>query len=210
MFGLIRETSMPNTDPRVDAYIAKAGDFAQPVLNHLRAVVHTACPGVEETMKWSFPHFMYGGAILCSMAAFKAHCAFGFWKAELLMQKGEANNEAMGQFGRIVSLAGLPPKKTLTAIIKQAMKLNEEGVKVPSRERPKVARPLTVPDYFQKALAKKKATLAMFETFPTGQKREYVDWLEEAKTDATRARRLETALEWIAEGKKRNWKYENC
>jgi uncharacterized protein YdeI (YjbR/CyaY-like superfamily) len=199
---------MPTIDPRIDAYIAKSAGFAQPILEHLRAVVHAACPEVEETMKWSFPHFMYKG-MMCSMASFKAHCAFNFWKAELLMAD-EANREAMGQFGRIETLKDLPSKKILTAYIKQAMRLNDDGVPAPARAKAPVPRELAVPDYLSEALAQSPAAQQHFDAFSTSKKREYVDWLTEAKTDATRLRRLEQALEWIAEGKARNWKYEKC
>ena len=201
---------MTTIDPRVDAYIAKSADFAQPILEHLRAVVHAACPEVEETMKWSFPHFMYKG-MMCSMASFKAHCALNFWKAELLMAE-EANREAMGQFGRITSVKDLPSKKILTAYVKQAMKLNDEGVPSPARAKPKAAEPraLEIPDYLVAALKKTAAAQKHFDAFTPGKKREYVEWLTEAKTEATRLRRLEQAIEWIAEGKARNWKYEKC
>ena len=201
---------MPTLDPRIDAYIAKSNEFARPILEHLREVVHGACPEVEETMKWSFPHFMYKG-MLCGMASFKAHCAFGFWKAELLVAAADAKTqEAMGQFGRITSVADLPSKKVLAGYVKQAMKLNDDGVKAPARAKPATPRPLTVPDYLLAALAARPPALEHFEAFSTSGKREYVDWLEEAKAEATRLRRLEQAVEWIAEGKARNWKYANC
>jgi uncharacterized protein YdeI (YjbR/CyaY-like superfamily) len=201
---------MPTLDPRVDAYIAKSAEFAQPILAHLRAVVHAACPDVEETIKWGFPHFQYEG-MLCGMSSFKAHCAFGFWKAALIIEKGDnKTEEAMGQFGRLASVKDLPSKKVLTGYIKLAMQLNVDGVKSPARAKPATPRPLTVPPYFTKALAANKVAKAHFTAFSPSQKREYVDWLEEAKTEATRERRMGTALEWLAEGKKRNWKYENC
>ncbi|MFS2007731.1 YdeI/OmpD-associated family protein [Duganella sp. CT11-25] len=199
---------MTTIDPRVDAYIAKSAEFAQPILEHLRAVVHAACPDVEETMKWSFPHFMYKG-MMCSMASFKAHCAFGFWKAELLMAD-EARREAMGHFGRIESIRDLPSKKVLTAYIKQAMKLNDEGVAAPARAKPAAPRELLIPDELTAALKKVPAARKHFEAFSPSKQRDYAEWISEAKTDATRVRRLEQAIEWIAEGKSRNWKYEKC
>lgn len=198
--------SMPTLDPRIDAYIAKSEDFAQPILIHLRALVHAACPEVEETMKWSMPHFMYQG-MLCGMSAFKAHCAFGFWKGAILFP--EIEKSAMGHFGRIASLKDLPPKKELTAHIKRAMKLNEEGVKVPARTR-QAPKPVTVPAYFTAALKADKAAQAVFDAGSPSFRREYVDWLDEAKTEATRLRRMAQAIEWLAEGKARNWKYEKC
>ena len=201
---------MPTLDPRVDAYIAKSADFAQPILTHLREVIHATCPDVEETMKWSFPHFQYKG-MMCSMASFKAHCAFNFWKGELLLAAADdKGQEAMGQFGRIASVKDLPSKKALTAYIKKAMALNDDGTKVPSREKPATPRALTVPDYFLAALGENEPALKHFNAFSTSKQREYVDWIVEAKAEATRLRRMEQALEWIAEGKARNWKYENC
>lgn len=201
---------MPTLDPRIDAYIANSAEFARPILQHLREVVHAACPDVEETMKWSFPHFMHNG-ILCSMASFKAHCTFGFWKGELLVAAADARTQdAMGQFGRIASLKDLPPRKTLAGYVKKAMQLNDNGVKAPARIKPAAPRELTVPDYLLAALGQQAPALAHFEAFTASKKREYVEWLEEAKTEATRLRRLDQAVEWIAEGKARHWKYEKC
>ncbi len=195
-------------DPRVDAYIAKSADFPQPILTHLRAVVQAACPDVEEAIKWGFPHFMYKG-MMCSMASFKAHCAFGFWKAELLMAD-EARREAMGHFGRIESLKDLPSKKVLTAYVKQAMKLNDEGVAAPARIKPAAPRELVIPAELAAALKKAPAARKHFDAFSPSKQRDYAEWISEAKTDVTRTRRLEQAIEWIAEGKSRNWKYEKC
>ncbi len=201
---------MPTLDPRVDTYIANSAEFARPILEHIRAIVHAACPDVEETMKWSFPHFQYEG-MLCSMASFKAHCSFGFWKAKLIIEQGDDKTEqAMGQFGRLATIKDLPTKKALTAYIKLAMKLNADGVKAPARQRPATPRPLTVPAYLTRALAVEPAAKAHFAAFSPSQKREYVEWLEDAKTETTRERRMATAVEWIGEGKKRNWKYESC
>ncbi|MYM89157.1 hypothetical protein GTP91_18515 [Rugamonas sp. FT82W] len=199
---------MPTLDPRVDAYIAKSAEFAQPILKHLRAIVHEACPEVEETMKWSFPHFMYKG-MLCGMSAFKAHCALGFWKGELLMAD-EANREAMGQFGRIESVKDLPSKKVLTGYIKKAMKLNDDGIAAPARAKPAEPRALVIPDDLTAALKEVPAAYRHFEAFSPSKKRDYAEWIAEAKTEATRTRRREQAVEWIAEGKARNWKYEKC
>lgn len=201
---------MGTRDARVDAYIAKSAEFAKPILAHLRELVHTTCPDAEETMKWSFPHFDYKG-MLCSMAAFKEHCAFGFWKGSLIVEKGGAEVEkAMGQFGRITKLSDLPSKKVMTGYIKEAMRLNDEGIKAPARAKPKTPRELVVPDDFTAALKRNKKALATFEKFSPSHKREYVDWITEAKTEATRTKRMEQAIEWMAEGKPRNWKYMNC
>jgi uncharacterized protein YdeI (YjbR/CyaY-like superfamily) len=200
--------TMPTTDPRVDAYIANSAAFAQPILAHLREVIHAACPQVEETIKWSMPHFEYQG-LLCNFASFKQHCAFGFWKGELLLAaEDDKGREAMGQFGRITSIKDLPPKKILTAYIKKAMKLNEEGVKA-VRAKP-AARALVVPDYFLAALEANPAAYEVFNGFPPSAQRDYCDWLTEAKTEATRNKRMAQAVEWIAEGKRRHWKYESC
>jgi uncharacterized protein YdeI (YjbR/CyaY-like superfamily) len=203
---------MGTKDPRVDAYLARSADFAKPILTHLRKLIHDHCPSVEETMKWSFPHFTYKGPadriprILCSMASFKQHCAFGFWYAA-----GEsANREAMGQYGRITSLADLPKEKDLVRQIKQAIKVHDGGVKPRTPKRPRETKELEVPDYLMAALKKNKKALATFQGFNYSNKKEYVEWLTEAETDATRKKRLETAIEWMSEGKLRNWKYLKC
>ena len=197
-------------DARIDAYIAKSADFARPILMYLRETVHAAFPDVEETMKWSFPHFLYKG-ILCSMASFKEHCAFGFWKGSLIVQhSGGGGEPAMGQLGRITKLSDLPSKKVLSGSIKEAMKLNEAGVKSPTRSKPKTPKELVVPDDLAGALQSNSKAGATFERFSPSHKREYVEWITEAKTPATRQRRLTTAIEWMAEGKPRNWKYMNC
>jgi uncharacterized protein YdeI (YjbR/CyaY-like superfamily) len=200
---------MGTRDDRVDAYIAKSADFARPILTHLRDVVHVACPEAEETMKWSFPHFMYKG-MLCSMAAFKEHCSFGFWKSSLIVEIGRDDENGMGQFGRITALSDLPSKKVLSGYIKQAMKLNDAGVKSPTRSKPKAPKDVVVPDDLRIAIQKNRKALATFEKLSPSHKREYIDWITEAKTEATRNRRLGTAIEWMAEGKPRNWKYMNC
>jgi uncharacterized protein YdeI (YjbR/CyaY-like superfamily) len=201
---------MGSRDARVDAYIAQAADFAQPVLNELRDIVHEGCPDVEETMKWSMPFFLYKG-ILCNMSAFKQHCAFGFWKGGRMLDAAghELSDEAMGQFGRITSLKDLPPRRVFLGYVKQAKQLRDEGVKPPPK--PRAAKPeLPTPDYLTAALKANKKARATFESFSPSHRREYVEWLLEAKTDATRQKRLETAIEWLAEGKSRHWKYEKC
>jgi uncharacterized protein YdeI (YjbR/CyaY-like superfamily) len=202
---------MGTRDQRVDAYIAKSADFAKPILNNLRESVHEYCPEVEETMKWSFPHFMYRG-MLCSMASFKQHCAFGFWKGSLVVDaRGRTLEQAMGQFGRIGQLSDLPTRTALRGFIRKAMQLNEAGVSARER-RPKAGprKALRAPPYFTAALRKNKAAVATYEALPPSKKREYVDWLTEAKTDATREKRLASSLEWLAAGKARYWKYEKC
>lgn len=193
---------MATTDPRVDAYIEQSAEFAQPILVSLRRLIHATCPEVTETIRWGFPHFDYQG-MLCSMAAFKRHCAFGFWKGELVTG-GESSDEAMGDLGRIAALDDLPSERKLKALIRRAMKLNEDGVKAPrGRKKPEVK----VPDDFRQALAKNARARKAFDGFPPSHRREYIEWITEARTDATRQRRMNTALEWLAEGKDRNWKY---
>jgi uncharacterized protein YdeI (YjbR/CyaY-like superfamily) len=202
------EETMGTRDPRVDAYIAGSADFARPVLTFLRDVVHGACPDVEETMKWNFPHFLHHG-MMCGMAAFKEHCTLGFWKGSLVVPADARGGEAaMGQLGRITGCADLPTKKVLTGYIKTAMRLNEEGVRAPGRAKPKVPRAeAEVPEDLAGALRKNRKARASFEGFSPSQRREYVEWITEAKREETRARRVETAVEWLAEGKPRNWKY---
>ena len=204
---------MAKKDSRVDACIAKSAPFAQPILKHIRKLVHAGCPEVEETIKWQFPSFMYKG-MLCGMAAFKSHCTFGFWKHELIFGKDKlaANGEerGMGQFGRITSLSDLPKDDVLLRYIKEAVRLNDEGIKVPSRAKPKKKAPLVVPDYFMKELKKNKKALAVFDAFSYSHKKEYTEWITEAKAEDTRQRRLATAIQWMTEGKARNWKYMNC
>jgi uncharacterized protein YdeI (YjbR/CyaY-like superfamily) len=164
---------------------------------------------VEETLKWSLPAFTYKG-ILCGMAAFKQHCTFGCWKHELIFPKGSERDGAMGQLGRITSLADLPSDKVLLGYVRKAVELNEAGVKKPAPPRPKAGKKLVVPDYFTAALKKNKKASATFEGFSYSHKKEYVEWITEAKQEETRARRLQTTLEWLAEGKSRHWKYANC
>ncbi len=194
----------------IDSYIKKSAEFSKPVLNHLRELVHTACPEVEEKMKWSFPHFDYKGEMMCSMAAFKQHCAFGFWKASLMKNSQKIfekyGKTAMGHLGQIKSLKDLPPDKVLIAGIKEAMKLNEDGIKTP-KSKPVTKEDIKTPDYFMTALKKNKKALETFQNFSASHVREYVEWITEAKTEATRNKRIETALEWLSEGKSRNWKY---
>lgn len=201
---------MGNRDPRVDAYIAKQKDFARPILTHLRDVVHAACPDVEETIKWSSPFFDYQGQPMCQMAAFKEHAAFGFWKAPLIEGLGPnfANGGgAAGNFGRLASVKDLPGKKELSGYIKAAMKLNDDGVVV-ARKKTATKAAVEVPPELATALAKNKKAKAVFDGFPSGHRREYVEWIAEAKREETRAKRVAQAVEWIAEGKSRNWKYQ--
>jgi hypothetical protein len=196
-------------DARVDAYIARASPFAQPILAALRAQVHAHCPEAEETLKWGAPHFQYRGRILCSMAAFKAHCAFGFWLGDLMGLEARAS-EAWGQFGRLTSADQLPPSAEMGALIREAMRLTDSGAKPPSRTAPRAKAPLEVPADLMEALGGVPEALRTFEAFAPSHRKEYVAWITEAKTPATRARRLAQAVAWMAEGKRWNWKYERC
>lgn len=200
---------MGTTDPRVDAYIDKAKPFAQPILKHLRALVHAHCPDTSETIKWSMPHFDYKGGIFCGMASFKEHASFGFWLGDLL-KIDTRNEKAMGDFGCLRELSDLPSDKEIARLIKAAMKLHDAGAKLPSREKPKEKKELVIPDAFMAVLKKNKKALATFEAFPPSKKKDYVEWYTEAKTEATRDKRMAQAVEWMAEGKARNWKYEKC
>ena len=200
---------MATKDPRIDAYIAHSAPFAQPILKHLRKVVHAGCPGVQETLKWSMPHFDYKG-MMCGMAAFKAHCSFGFWKAEILFGHDKREEqEAMGHFGKITSLADLPPEQELIGYVRKAAALNEAGIKNPRSPKANAKRePLDIPDFFAEALRSNRKAREHFERFSYSHRKEYVDWLAEAKRDSTREQRLATTLEWLAAGKPRNWKYQ--
>jgi uncharacterized protein YdeI (YjbR/CyaY-like superfamily) len=195
---------MGSTDPRVDAYIANAAPFARPILTHIRTSVHAGCPEVEETIKWSFPHFTYKG-MLCSMASFKAHCSFGFWKGSLL---DVPPGTTMNQFGRITSLDDLPRSRDLVTLVRRAALLNDDGVKTPRPKRPSPKAPAKTPAYLQKALHANARAQAAFKALSPSHKREYIEWISEAKTEATRLRRIATTIEWLTQGKSRNWKYE--
>ncbi len=199
-------------DKRIDAYIAKSQPFAQPILKHLRELVHKGCPGVEETIKWGMPSFEYKGPYF-GIAAFKKHCVGGFWKSKLLKDpKGylglnkNQGGEAMGNLGCITSLKDLPPDKVMLDFFKQAKKLNDDNVKL--EKKPAVKKPLKIPKELTDALKKNKKASETFENFSPSQKREYVDWITEAKTEATKMKRLSTTIEWLEEGKTRMWKYK--
>lgn len=192
----------------VDQYILKAQEFAQPILEHLRFLVHHACPKVEETIKWGFPNFEYKGKILCSMAAFKAHCAFGFWNSKAIDDHGileKAEKTAMGQLGKIKSLDDIPESETMMQMIHSAM-VGIDNYK-PIKKTKSNKSPVEIPDYFLTILKKDKHLNDTFTQFSASQQREYINWFEEAKTESTLEKRVATAVEWIAEGKSRNWKY---
>jgi len=196
---------MGTYDPRVDAYIARSAPFARPILERLRALVHEALPEVEESIKWGAPHFLHHG-MLAGMAAFKQHCAFGFWHAERVTG-AKGTTEAMGQFGRMASLADVPPAAKLRAWVKKAAALNEAGEK---RRRPlRHPRPtLAVTPELKAALAKHARARATFDAFSPSHRREYIEWIAEAKSDATRAERLKKTIAQLAAGKTRHWQYQ--
>ena len=199
---------MGTRDNRVDAYIVRAAEFARPILAHLRALVHEACPEVTETIKWGFPHFEYKG-VLCSMASFKAHCAFGFWHGEMraITAVPSGGDAAMGQFGRITKLGDLPKDAALKALIRKAAALNGAGVKSTRTPGPRSKAPPTVPEDLAAALHRNRIALANFEAMSPSHRLEYIEWLIAAKRDETRRKRLATAIEWIGEGKSKEWKY---
>ena len=203
---------MAKKEKKIDAYIARSADFAKPILNHIRDLVHKACPDVEEKMKWSMPFFDYKGEMLCHIASFKQHAVMGFWKASLMKDsiliENAKSETAMGHLGRITALKDLPSDKKIAVWIKEAMQLTDKGIKLPAKTKPADKKELVVPEYFTKALAKNKKAKQAFEDFAYSHKKEYVMWIAEAKTEETRNKRMATALEWLAEGKSRLWKYE--
>jgi uncharacterized protein YdeI (YjbR/CyaY-like superfamily) len=203
--------AMSAMDPRVDAYIEKSAAFAKPILEKMRKLIFQAVPDVTETIKWSFPNYEVYGSMLCSMAAFKEHCSFGFWKASLLKDPEKilalAERNSMGHLDKLVTVKDLPADKILVAYLKEAALLNKNKVKV---VRPKTApkKELPVPKLLAAALKKNKKAQGNFEAFSPSQKREYIEWINEAKTEETQIRRVDTTVEWSAEGKTRNWKYK--
>jgi uncharacterized protein YdeI (YjbR/CyaY-like superfamily) len=194
---------MGKKDPRVDAYIKRAALFARPILKCLRQIVHIGCPDVEETIKWNSPFFEHKG-IICFMAAFKEHCAFGFWKGSLIF--GAKHKGAMGHFGRITSISDLPNSKILAGCVRKAAELNQAGVQK-SRPRSRAKQKVSVPADLKAALQKNARARKTFENVSYSHKKEYVKWITDAKRDETRKRRLQTAIQWLAQGKPQNWKF---
>jgi|GWRWMinimDraft_5_1066013.scaffolds.fasta_scaffold01712_5 uncharacterized protein YdeI (YjbR/CyaY-like superfamily) len=202
---------MSKKEKAIDIYIAKSADFAKPILVHVRSLVHKACPDVEEKIKWGMPFFDYKGEMLCHMASFKKHAVMGFWKASLMkdpiLVENAKSETAMGHLGRITSLKEMPSDKKIISWIKEAMELTDKGIKLPAKTKPTAKTQLEVPEYFIKALAKNKKAKQVFDNFAPSHKKEYLMWITGAKTEETRNKRMATALEWIADGKGRNWKY---
>jgi uncharacterized protein YdeI (YjbR/CyaY-like superfamily) len=200
--GVFHARAMTKRDPRVDVYIARSADFAKPILSRIRKLVHTACPKVEETIKWSTPFYEHKG-ILLATPAFKHYCALIFWKGRLFLSK-----DRKAKLRRLTSLSELPGDKILTGYIKKAAQLNESGIKNPARTKPRKKVKLVAPDYFLAALKKNKKALAVFERFSPSRKREYIEWITEARQAETRTRRMQMAIKQMAEGKSRHWKYQ--
>ncbi len=203
---------MNGYDEGVDAYIGKSADFAKPILEHFRELVHTTCPDVQEKLKWGMPFFDYRNEMMCHMASFKNHAVVGFWKAAImkdaaLMQNAQSE-VSMGHLGKITSLKDMPTDKKLTGYLKEAMKLNDDGIKVIKKPISAEKKEVIVPDYFTKALEKNKKAKEVFGGFSYSHRKEYVEWITEAKTEATRDKRMAQAIEMIAEGKGRHWKYQ--
>lgn len=202
---------MGTKDKRIDSYIAKSAEFARPIMEHLRILIHKACPEVTETIKWGMPSFEYKGPFV-GFAAFKKHAVLGFWKAALMKDSkvltGKDTKGAMGNLGRIESIEDLPKDSVILKWVKEAKKLNDEGVKLVRKEKPKhEKKEYKMPDYFAKVLSKNKTAKHTFENFSPSHKREYLEWIIEAKTEETRNKRMEKALEMLTEGKAKNWKY---
>jgi uncharacterized protein YdeI (YjbR/CyaY-like superfamily) len=205
-------------NPKVDAYFGKARPFAQPILWHLRGLIHKGCPGVDETIKWSRPFFEYKGKILCNISAFNEHCSFGFWGEEIgavLREAKVVQDGGMGSLGRITTLKDLPSDKQMLGFIRQAKSFIDSGQYTsPIAARHKVVKapkaPIEAPEDFFAALKKNKTAAKVFDAFSPSCKREYMEWITEAKRAETREKRIVNAVELIAEGKQRNWKYQNC
>ncbi len=196
------------TDSRIDTYINKAAPFAQPILRHIRRLVHKACPEVEETIKWGFPHFDYKG-VMISTAAFKSHCTLNLWKAALIpgIAPTSEGDNAMGQFGRIAAITDLPDDETLLGYFREAKRLNDENIKLPQKPKDSGIKELVVPDILLEALKENPLAAETWDKFAYSHRKEYVNWIIEAKTEATRDKRLATTIEWLADGKTQMWKY---
>lgn len=201
---------MEKHNTKVDEYIEKSPDFAKPILNYLREMIHEVCPDVEEAIKWKFPTFMYRGKILCSITSFKQYCSLGFWLHQEMNTLKEietpAEGSSMFSLGKLTKMEDLPSKLQLKKAVKEAMELTEMGITM-KRAAPSKTE-TAIPDYFQEALNQNKKALEIFEKKSPSFRKEYISWITEAKTETTRNKRIEQSLEWIAEGKSRNWKYE--
>jgi uncharacterized protein YdeI (YjbR/CyaY-like superfamily) len=199
---------MSLSDPRIDTYINKAAPFAQPILRYIRRLVHKACPEVEETLKWGFPHFDYKG-IMVGTAAFKSHCALVFYKGSLIpgLEEVKAGEDAMGQLGRITAISELPDDEILLGYLREAKRLNDENIKISQTPKDQKIKDLIVPECLNEALKDNPLAAETWDKFAYSHRKEYVNWINEAKTEATRDNRLATTIEWLAEGKTQNWRY---
>jgi uncharacterized protein YdeI (YjbR/CyaY-like superfamily) len=195
-------------DPRVDAYIAKSQPFARPILEKVRERVHAVLPEVEEAMRWSMPAYTLRGKIVLVTSAFKAHAALNFWRGQEIGD-GQPKAGAMGQFGRLTSVSDLPPDHEIDELIREAAALVRTA-RAPRKTKHAPKPPPEMHPGFQTALGKAPKAKATFDAFPPSCRREYLEWIGEAKRDETRQKRIATAIEWLAEGKRRNWKYESC
>ncbi|MDO5505713.1 MAG: YdeI/OmpD-associated family protein [Pseudoxanthomonas suwonensis] len=195
-------------DPRVDAYIAGAAEFAQPLLAELRERVHRNCPDVVEAIKWGMPAFLHGGAIFCTMAAFKQHVSFGYWRHAEVMG-ADVERDGMGSYGRMATVKDLPGKRGMQADLRKALALADTApARAAGQHRPQGAAAPAVPAELAAALQGNAKARAAFDSFPPSARRDYIEWITEAKREDTRARRLAQTIQWLAEGKRRNWKYE--
>lgn len=201
---------MPKS-PKVDAYLAeRTAPFALPILTEIRARVHAALPGIEEGIKWGMPAFLYKGKTLCMMAAFKAHAILDFPHGSQVTGGTGAEGTAMGEFGRMTSVDDLPKVPEFAHLLARAAALIDAGVKSRSAPKPKPKPVPNAPADFAAALSGTEGASAHYDAFSAACKREYVEWIEEAKRPETRTKRIAQAVAWIAEGKTRNWKYRNC
>lgn len=204
---------MTSKSEAIDAYILKANDFAKPILEDLRNCVHKACPEIQETLKWGFPHFLYQGQILCSMASFKSHCAFSFWQVALMhdpeniLDTGK-DRSAMGHLGKIEKRSDLPSKKILTNYINQAKSLIDAGAKI-AKKKTAPNQVLVIPSEISAALKSFPEANKFFKKLSYSHQKEYIEWITEAKTEPTKLKRLKQTIEWLEEGKSRNWKYKS-
>lgn len=195
---------MATEDPRVDAYIANAADFAQPLLVQFRAAVRQACPEVVEAIKWRMPFFMHRGRMLAHMAAFKAHCAFDI-HAGPASRDADKDGEAMGVFGRVTTRADLPSKAELVKRLKAGVAVIESGEKTARTPKALPRPPLETPPDLVAALVRNAPARKRFAAFSPSHRREYIEWLMEAKRPQTREKRLAQAIDQITEGKPRHW-----
>jgi uncharacterized protein YdeI (YjbR/CyaY-like superfamily) len=195
-------------DPRIDAYVAKAQPFARPILEKVRERVHAVVPRAEETIKWGMPAYTLDGKILLITAAFKAHAALNFWRGQEL-RGDKANADAMGQFGKLASVADLPSDSELDRLMKEAAEVAKNAPAPRKAKHGPKAAPEMHPD-FSAALAKAPKAKAALDGLPPSAQRDYLEWISEAKQDSTRAKRIATAVEWLSEGKRRHWKYQSC